>query len=177
MKSCVCPFGSFRTSCAFQTLLKRVWFIEIAIVARCSRFEVRGPRSEVRGSRSEVRGSRSEVRGPRSEVPKWFRFGMGIALRISAARAVNGLATQARNYLVPLAEHARQKVQCDVGQIRSYRDLDTWQVGMEVVEHTYRITGLFPRDERFGLWSQMRRASVSIPSNVGESHGRGLARG
>ncbi len=102
---------------------------------------------------------------------------MGIALRISAARAVNGLATQARNYLVPLAEHARQKVQCDVGQIRSYRDLDTWQVGMEVVEHTYRITGLFPRDERFGLCSQMRRASVSIPSNVAESHGRGLARG
>src|SRR5262245_51484955 len=65
----------------------------------------------------------------------------------------------------------------DMGQIKSYRDLDTWQVGMEVVEHTYRITRLFPNEERFGLCSQMRRASVSVPSNVAESHGRGLVRG
>ena len=61
--------------------------------------------------------------------------------------------------------------------VRTYRDLDTWQVGMTVVEQTYRLTALLPPDERFGLCSQMRRAAVSIPSNVAESHGRGLIRG
>jgi four helix bundle protein len=61
--------------------------------------------------------------------------------------------------------------------VRSYRDLDTWQVGMDVVEQAYRLTALLPDSERFGLSSQMRRAAVSIPSNVAESHGRGLVRG
>jgi four helix bundle protein len=61
--------------------------------------------------------------------------------------------------------------------VKSYRDLDTWRVGMTVVEQTYRLTALLPPSERFGLSSQMRRASISIPSNVAESHGRGLVRG
>jgi four helix bundle protein len=64
-----------------------------------------------------------------------------------------------------------------MGGVRTYRDLDTWQVGMTVVEQTYRLTALLPSSERFGLCSQMQRASVSIPSNVAESHGRGVTRG
>src|SRR5262245_13366939 len=64
-----------------------------------------------------------------------------------------------------------------MGAVKSYRDLDTWQVGMTVVEQTYRLTTRLPDDERFGLTSQMRRAAVSIPSNIAESHGRGLVRG
>jgi four helix bundle protein len=61
--------------------------------------------------------------------------------------------------------------------IKSYRDLDTWQVGMTVVERAYQLTRLLPASEKFGLCSQMQRASVSIPSNVAESHGRGLVKG
>ena len=61
--------------------------------------------------------------------------------------------------------------------VKTYRDLDTWQVAMAVVEQTYRLTNLLPQIERFGLCSQMRRAAVSIPSNVAESHGRGVIRG
>lgn len=61
--------------------------------------------------------------------------------------------------------------------VKTFRDLDTWQVGMTVVEQTYRLTTLLPESERFGLCSQMRRAAVSIPSNVAESHGRGVIRG
>ena len=50
----------------------------------------------------------------------------------------------------------------------TYRDLETWQVSMTLVERCYDTTRPFPRDERFGLTAQMRRAAVSIPSNVAE---------
>src|SRR5690242_14430754 len=55
-----------------------------------------------------------------------------------------------------------------MAKIQTYRDLETWQRGMDFVEHCYVITRAFPSDERFGLTSQIRRAAVSIPSNVAE---------
>jgi four helix bundle protein len=56
--------------------------------------------------------------------------------------------------------------------IQSYRDLEVWQVGMELVLDCYALTKRFPHDERFGLTSQSRRAAVSIPTNVAEGHNR-----
>lgn len=53
-----------------------------------------------------------------------------------------------------------------------YRDLIVWQKGMELVKSVYRVTQTFPTQERYGLVSQMRRAAVSIPSNVAEGHVR-----
>jgi len=50
----------------------------------------------------------------------------------------------------------------------SFRDLEVWQESMPLVEDVYRLTRSFPVDERFGLTSQIRRAAVSIPSNIGE---------
>jgi len=50
----------------------------------------------------------------------------------------------------------------------TYRDLEAWQVGMALVERCYGATKTFPREEQFGLVSQIRRAAVSIPSNVAE---------
>ena len=52
--------------------------------------------------------------------------------------------------------------------IKSYRDLVVWQKAMDLADMVYRITEPFPRSERFGLVFQMRRASVSIPSNIAE---------
>ncbi len=49
-----------------------------------------------------------------------------------------------------------------------YRELDAWNAGMDLVEHCYRMTSGFGREELFGLTSQIRRAAVSIPSNVAE---------
>ena len=54
----------------------------------------------------------------------------------------------------------------------SYRDLKVWQLGTELAIEVYGATRCFPSDERFGLISQIRRAAVSIPSNVAEGHGR-----
>ena len=59
-----------------------------------------------------------------------------------------------------------------MGQISSYRDLEVWQVGMDLVLDCYAVSGRFPAHERFGLTSQTRRAAVSIPSNVAEGHNR-----
>jgi four helix bundle protein len=50
----------------------------------------------------------------------------------------------------------------------SFRDLDVWKESMLVVEDIYRPSRRFPSDERFGLTSQLRRAAISIPSNIGE---------
>ena len=52
------------------------------------------------------------------------------------------------------------------GKIRSFRDLDVWKRGMEIVADIYRNTRSFPKEELHGLVSQMRRAAVSVPSNV-----------
>jgi len=57
--------------------------------------------------------------------------------------------------------------------ILSYRDLEAWQLGMSFVEDVYSLTRFFPREERFGLTSQLRRAAVSIPSLVAEGHRHG----
>jgi four helix bundle protein len=54
----------------------------------------------------------------------------------------------------------------------AYRKLETWQVAMDCVERCYRVTKDFPRDELYGLTSQLRRAAVSIPSNVAEGYCR-----
>ena len=51
---------------------------------------------------------------------------------------------------------------------RSFKDLDVWQESMGLIEDVYRLTRNFPQDERFGLTSQIRKASVSIASNIGE---------
>ena len=55
---------------------------------------------------------------------------------------------------------------------RSYRDLEVWQKAMELVTDVYRMTEHFPESERFGLTNQLRRACVSIPSNIAEGQGR-----
>ncbi len=56
--------------------------------------------------------------------------------------------------------------------VRNYRDLKVWQRGVDLVVQCYQITELFPRGELYGLVSQIRRAAVSIPSNIAEGNGR-----
>jgi four helix bundle protein len=56
--------------------------------------------------------------------------------------------------------------------IKTYRDFIVWQKSMDLVEYTYRLTKSFPKDELFGLTGQVRRASVSVPSNIAEGFGR-----
>ncbi len=56
--------------------------------------------------------------------------------------------------------------------IRTFRDLMVWQKAVLFVTEIYRVTKDFPREEQFGLVSQMRRSSISIPSNIAEGYGR-----
>lgn len=55
---------------------------------------------------------------------------------------------------------------------RSYKDLIVWQKAMELVTATYKASAKFPKEEMFGLTSQVRRAAVSIPSNIAEGQAR-----
>ena len=59
--------------------------------------------------------------------------------------------------------------------IESYKDLIVWQKSMVKVEMVYKITNRLPADEQWGLRSQMRRAAVSVPSNIAEGYGRQTA--
>jgi len=53
-------------------------------------------------------------------------------------------------------------------KVKDYKDLQVWQKGIEIVDKVYEVTKNFPTEELYGLASQMRRASVSIPSNIAE---------
>jgi four helix bundle protein len=55
---------------------------------------------------------------------------------------------------------------------KNYTDLIAWQKGMALAKAVYEATSIMPRDERFGLVAQMRRAGVSIPANIAEGEGR-----
>src|SRR5260370_2563680 len=55
---------------------------------------------------------------------------------------------------------------------RGFRDLRVWKDGMDLVEQVYRLTQDFPKQELYGLTNQLRRASVSVPSNIAEGQTR-----
>ena len=59
-----------------------------------------------------------------------------------------------------------------VEKIRNFRDLDVWKKGMEIIKDIYVASSTFPKQELYGLSSQMKRSSVSIPSNIAEGFNR-----
>ena len=59
-----------------------------------------------------------------------------------------------------------------VPKVGGFKDLLVWRKGIQLVREIYKLTKPFPADEKFGLVSQMRRAAVSIPSNIAEGHAR-----
>jgi four helix bundle protein len=69
----------------------------------------------------------------------------------------------------------QQKEQIAMASIRSFKDLDAWQAAMKLTVEVYRVVKQLPVTERFELAAQMRRAAVSVPSNIaeGQANGRG----
>ena len=59
-----------------------------------------------------------------------------------------------------------------MNKIKTHKDLDVWKESMTLAKEVYRLTKHFPKEETFGLASQMRRAAVSIPSNIAEGAAR-----
>ena len=57
-------------------------------------------------------------------------------------------------------------------ETKSYQDLDVWKVSMDLAEAAYRATAKFPASELYGMTSQIRRSSASIPANIAEGYGR-----
>ena len=56
--------------------------------------------------------------------------------------------------------------------LKSYKELQVWRKSYQLCLHIYTITKTFPSDEKYGISSQLRRAAVSIPSNIAEGYGR-----
>jgi four helix bundle protein len=59
---------------------------------------------------------------------------------------------------------------------QNFRSLKVWQLGMEIVEDVYRLSRQFPKQEVYGLCSQIQRAAVSIPANIAEGHAMGSSK-
>jgi four helix bundle protein len=59
-----------------------------------------------------------------------------------------------------------------VTKIQTYRDLEIWEKGIALVKEIYALTALFPKEEMYGLSSQMKRSAISIPSNAAEGFRR-----
>ncbi len=59
-----------------------------------------------------------------------------------------------------------------MGKLESYRDLEVWKVSMQLAKEVYQATEVMPKQEIYGLTSQIRRASVSVPANIAEGYGR-----
>jgi four helix bundle protein len=59
---------------------------------------------------------------------------------------------------------------------KPHKRLDVWKLSMELVSDLYRVTGEFPAEERYGLVAQLRRAAVSVPSNIAEGAARNTKR-
>lgn len=64
------------------------------------------------------------------------------------------------------------QVSAESKTVRSFRDLAVWRKSVQLSGAVYRLTREFPREELYGLTSQMRRAAVSVASNIAEGHGR-----
>ena len=56
--------------------------------------------------------------------------------------------------------------------LQTYRDLAVWQRAMDLVVEIYKVSKLWPKEELYGLTSQIRRAATSVPSNIAEGYGR-----
>ena len=61
-------------------------------------------------------------------------------------------------------------------KIRTHKDLKIWSRSVDLVTRIYKVTEKFPKSEMFGLTSQIRRAAVSVPSNIAEGSGRRSAK-
>jgi four helix bundle protein len=59
-----------------------------------------------------------------------------------------------------------------VSEINSYQDLDVWKQSRHLVKVIYQVSKAFPKEEQFGLINQLRRAAISVPSNIAEGTGR-----
>jgi len=103
-----------------------------------------------------------------------------VRLRVTAIL----LADSGAQHLSKSYRSTRQELQCDGAVVRgrnggamvsivSFRDLDAWNAAMDLTVTTYGLCRRFPRDEQYGLVQQMRRAAVSVPSNIAEGHANG----
>ena len=59
-----------------------------------------------------------------------------------------------------------------MSEINSYRDLDVWKQSRQLLKSVYQLSRSFPKEEQFGLTNQLRRAAISVPSNIAEGSGR-----
>ncbi len=103
--------------------------------------------------------------------------GLKFASTASLTALLNDLPAMIAKRAIGLESCGAEIARLPMSEIRNHRDLEAWQVAMDMVDVVYTVSAGFPPDERFGLTSQIRRAAVSVPSNIAEGQAYGLIRG
>jgi four helix bundle protein len=99
----------------------------------------------------------------------WWRLLIAEAPYLHSPHVAKTATIQALfKYFLTISHGTRRAICRRMNSIETYRDLEAWQFGMTLVERCYAETKGFPVDERYGLTAQLRRAAISIPSNVAE---------
>jgi four helix bundle protein len=144
----------------------RVKGVGVRFGVQSSEFRVQGFGAQV----VRVREIRAQRAGACGQPVRKFRD----VLRALSARILRKLEA------IPSTNRAKSRGASYAGsrcmKIESFRDLTVWQRSMRLAEDIYAITANLPSEERFGLSIQLRKASVSIPSNIAEGSGYGTSR-
>ena len=114
-----------------------------------------------RGSGLAARGSWLVARGWGCDVAE-------IATTSPQGCGTSGSASTRETDRPAIVSGLRCATTSDMAVVKTYRELEVWQAGMDLVEVVYAVTRTFPRDELFGLTAQTRRATISVPSNIAE---------
>lgn len=112
-----------------------------------------------------IRGSYANVGGPTGGLPHSYKGSFPQTTYTDSVICVTAFCFLNIYY-------SRMTAPLRMGPVRHYRDLVVWQQSLKMVSEVYRATASFPSEERFGLTAQIRRAAVSVPSNIAEGQGR-----
>jgi hypothetical protein len=128
------------------------------------------------GPLGAVRSGHTEKLGFRAKPPR--ESGQDLACERPADSGISDFEGDVAESAIPrVSRPCKLRNSGEAVKIRTFRNLEVWQAAMDLTVACYEVARRLPAEERFGLGSQIRRAAVSVPSNIAEGHATRSDRG